>query len=138
MIKKSNQVDILSNNTYRYLLIIAGTLFLGFGIIGIIIPILPTTPFLLLAAACYARGSTRFYTWLMSNRWFGTYIKNYREGKGIPLLFKLITIALLWLTILGSIYFILSIIWIELVLLLIAAGVSIHIILIKTLKQKKD
>ena len=133
MIKKSNQVDILLNNTYRYLLIIAGTLFLGFGIIGIIIPILPTTPFLLLAAACYARGSTRFYTWLMSNRWFGTYIKNYREGKGIPLLFKLITIALLWLTILGSIYFILSIIWIELVLLLIAAGVTIHIIMIKTL-----
>jgi len=133
MIKKSNQVDILLYNTYRYLLIIAGTLFLGFGIIGIIIPILPTTPFLLLAAACYVRGSTRFYTWLMSNRWFGTYIKNYREGKGIPLLFKLITIALLWLTILGSIYFILSIIWIELVLLLIAAGVTIHIIMIKTL-----
>ena len=134
MKKESNQPDTSLNKTYRYLLITAGTFFLGFGIIGIILPILPTTPFLLLAAACYARGSTRFYTGLMNNRWFGTYIKNYREGKGIPLLFKIITIVLLWLTILGSIYFVLNILWIKLVLLLIALGVTIHIVMIRTLK----
>ena len=87
MVKKSNQMDLISNKFFRFLLIIAGTIFLVFGIIGIFLPILPTTPFLLLAAACYARSSKRFYNWLMNNKWFGNYIKNYNEGRGVPLIF---------------------------------------------------
>ena len=87
MIKKSNQIEIISNKFFRYLLIISGTIFLGFGIVGIFLPILPTTPFLLLSAACYARSSQRFYYWLMNNKWFGNYIKNYNEGRGVPLIF---------------------------------------------------
>jgi len=94
MVKKSDQTEIISNRFFRYLLIISGTIFLGFGIIGIFLPILPTTPFLLLAAACYARSSKRFYNWLMNNRWFGNYIKNYRDGRGVPLKFKIFTIFL--------------------------------------------
>ena len=136
MVKKSNQTDLVSNKYSRYLLIIAGTVFLGFGIIGIFLPILPTTPFLLLAAACYARSSKRFYNWLMSNKWFGTYIKNYREGKGVPLKFKVFTISLLWLTILTSIYFIINNFWIEIILIIIAIGVTIHILTIKTYRHK--
>jgi len=92
MVKKSNQADVMSNKTLRYILVIAGTVFLGFGLIGIFLPILPTTPFLLLAAACYARGSQRFYNWLMNNKWFGNYIKNYYGGRGVPLKFKILSI----------------------------------------------
>ena len=135
MAKKSNQTDLLSNRFFRYLLIVAGTIFLGFGIIGIFLPILPTTPFLLLAAACYARSSKRFYNWLMNNRWFGTYIKNYREGRGVPLKVKVFTISLLWITILASVFFIISNFLIEIILIIIAIGVTIHILTIKTIKQ---
>ena len=63
------------------------------------VPVLPTTPFLLLAAICYARSSERFYHWLLNNRWFGEYLKNYREGRGIPLREKTLTVLALWLTI---------------------------------------
>ena len=132
MIKKSDQMDLISNRFFRYLLIIAGTIFLGLGIIGIFLPILPTTPFLLLAAACYARSSKRFYDWLMNNKWFGTYIKNYREGRGVPLKFKVFTISLLWITILISVFFVINNFWIKIILIIIAIGVTIHILTIKT------
>ena len=138
MVKKSNQTDIISNRVLRYLLIIFGTIFLGFGIIGIFFPVLPTTPFLLLAAACYARSSKRVYDWLMNNKWFGTYIKNYREGRGVPLKFKIFTISLLWLTILFSVFFVINNFWIKIILILIAIGVTIHILTIKTYKQKRN
>jgi uncharacterized membrane protein YbaN (DUF454 family) len=69
----------------RRLLIVAGTLFTGLGIIGIFVPILPTTPFLLLAAACFMRSSERFYHWLINNRILGAYVRDYMEGKGIPI-----------------------------------------------------
>jgi len=69
----------------RKLLIIAGTISTAIGIIGIFVPILPTTPFLLLAAACYLRSSPRFYHWLVNNRFFGIYVRNYLQGRGMPL-----------------------------------------------------
>jgi len=116
----------------RGILFILGSLFLFLGIIGIIIPLLPTTPFLLLAAACFIRSSKKAYNWLLNNRWFGSYIKNYHEGKGIPLKVKIMAILFLWTTILASIFFVIEIFWIEILLLIIAATVSIHIILIKT------
>lgn len=138
MVKKSDRTDIISNRFLRYLLISAGTIFLGFGIIGIFLPVLPTTPFLLLAAACYARSSKRFYDWLMNNKWFGTYIKNYREGRGVPLKFKIFTISLLWITILVSVFFVINNYWVKIILILIAIGVTIHILTIKTYKQKRS
>jgi len=136
MVKKSNKNEIISNKFLRYLLIISGTISLVFGIIGIVLPILPTTPFLLLAAACYARSSQRFYKWLMKNKWFGNYIKNYREGRGVPLKFKIFTISLLWITILFSIYYVIDNFWVEIILFMIAVGVTTHIITIKNYKHK--
>ena len=135
---KPNQRDLISHKFFRYLLIIAGTIFLGLGIIGIFLPILPTTPFLLLATACYTRSSKRFYDWLLHNKWFGSYIKNYREGEGVPLKVKVYTISLLWITILFSAFFIISIFWVRVVLILIAAAVTVHILTIKTYKQKRS
>jgi len=136
MVKKSDQTDIISNRFFRYLLISTGTIFLGFGIIGIFLPILPTTPFLLLAAACYARSSKRFYDWFMNNRWFGTYIKTYRDGRGVPLKFKIFTITLLWITIIVSVFLVMNNYWVKIILILIAIGVTIHILTIKTYKKK--
>jgi uncharacterized membrane protein YbaN (DUF454 family) len=72
----------------------------------------------------------------MNNKWFGNYIKNYREGKGIPLKFKILTISLLWLTILTSIYFVINNFLIEMILIIIAIGVTIHILTIKTYRHK--
>jgi uncharacterized membrane protein YbaN (DUF454 family) len=118
----------------RRLLIGAGTLSLGLGIIGVFIPILPTTPFLLLAAACYMRSSERFYQWLISNRIFGAYVRNYIEGRGMPIRLKILTILLLWLTIGLSITFGVQNMVIRIVLICIAIGVTAHISLIKKRK----
>jgi uncharacterized protein len=119
----------------QILLITLGTFFVGVGIAGIFIPVLPTTPFLLLSAALYAKSSTRFYNWLINNRIFGQYIKNYREGKGIPLRLKIITITLLWVTIGCSAIFAVDILWVRIMLVLIAAGVTVHVVRIKPKKR---
>jgi uncharacterized membrane protein YbaN (DUF454 family) len=120
----------------RGLMIVAGTLFVVLGVIGMILPVLPTTPFLLLAAYFYARSSQRFYDWLMTNRWFGEYIRNYREGRGIPLRQKIITISLLWLTIGYSALFVVSIWWVRVLLFGIAIGVTTHLVRVKTLREE--
>jgi len=123
---------IVKSKPLRALLIICGTISLALGIIGIVIPVLPTTPFLLLAAACYARSSDRFYNWLMGNRVFGSYIRNYREGRGIPVRVKAMAITFLWATIFVSIFFLESFL-VRAILLIIAILVTLHIAMIKTL-----
>ncbi len=116
----------------RILLIVAGTLAVVLAMIGVLVPVLPTTVFLLLAAAAYARSSDRFYTWLVTNRVFGAYIRNYREGRGISLRHKLLTMLLLWATIGVSGHYFVDTWWVKLILLAVAIGVSIHIITIRT------
>jgi uncharacterized membrane protein YbaN (DUF454 family) len=118
----------------RILLVIAGTVCVGLGIVGIFVPVLPTTPFLLLAAACYARSSQRFHSWLLNNKWFGSYIRNYLERKGITLRAKIITLSLLWITIGVSAAFAVETLALKLILIIIAIGVSIHILSLRTLK----
>ena len=123
-------------NPRATLLMIAGTLCLVMGVVGMFLPVLPTTPFLLLAAYCYARSSQRFYDWLLANRWFGEYIRNYREGRGIPLKQKVLTISLLWVTIGYAAAFIVPAWWMRLILVGIAAGVTIHLIRTKTYRPE--
>jgi uncharacterized membrane protein YbaN (DUF454 family) len=106
------------------------------GVVGIFIPILPTTPFLLLAAYLYARSSQRFLNWLLTNRLFGRYISNYRNGLGLPLLQKVITIFALWLTIGVSATLFVKSWWLRGLLLVIALAVSIHLVCIKTYKPE--
>jgi len=131
---KKNDKRQITSNLSRGVLIIAGTFFVGLGILGIFLPILPTTPFLLLAAACYVRGSERFYNWLLNNKWFGNYIKNYLERKGVPLKVKILSISFLWITIGYSAVFVVHISLVRIILILIAIGVTIHILSIRTLK----
>lgn len=127
-------VDSMSEELKKQLLITAGTLSLVIGIVGIFVPLLPTTPFLLLAAGCYLRSSQKFYNWLMSNRFLGAYIRNYFEGRGIPVKVKLFIIALLWVTIGISIWLVAKPL-VTVILLIVAIGVTLHIIFIKT-RQK--
>jgi hypothetical protein len=131
-INKSNT----KSDLVRVGLLVLGTLFLAVGTVGIFLPLLPTTPFLLLAAACYARSSKRFYNWLLNNRWFGSYIKNYHEGRGISLKLKVITLALLWGTIAYSGFFVVDAIYWRIILLVIAVGVTIHILKTRTLRKE--
>lgn len=116
----------------RYLLIAAGTIAVGLAVLGIFLPILPTTPFLLLAAFLYARSSERFLHWLLANRLFGAYINNYRQGLGIPLREKILTIVALWLTIGVSAFYVVEAFWLKVVLGLIALGVTAHLTRIPT------
>jgi uncharacterized membrane protein YbaN (DUF454 family) len=122
----------------RRLLIVAGTVSTAIGIVGIFVPILPTTPFLLLAAVCYLRSSQRFYNWLLNNRFFGAYVRNYLQGKGMPLKIKIFTILLLWATITCSVVFAVQALVIRVVLLVIAVGVTVHIAMIRTAREEKD
>lgn len=122
----------------RVLWIGAGTLCVALGLVGILIPVLPTTPFLLLAAVCYGRSSPRFLHWLLTNRWFGAYIRNYREGRGLPRREKALTILALWLTIGVSAVYVVSHWWLRLALIAIALGVTIHLLWIKAAKLGRE
>ena len=113
-------------------LFLLGTVFLIFAGIGIFLPILPTTPFLLLSAGCYYKSSRRMHNWMMHNKWFGDYIRNYSEGKGISMKAKFFTLSLLWAFILYSIFVIASDLVVQFILLAIAIGVTIHIIKLPT------
>lgn len=111
-----------------------GTIFFGLALVGIFLPLLPTTPFLLLAAMCFAKSSKRFYDWLLNNKYFGNYLKNYQQGKGVPLKVKVYSVSLLWVAIICSVVFVVQNIIIAAVLIVIAIGVTFHILIIKTLK----
>lgn len=84
----------------KTLYIVLGSISLALGILGIFLPLLPTTPFLLLTAALYFKGSPRLYNWLLNHRHFGPYIRNFRENKAIPLRAKIISLVLMWGTML--------------------------------------
>lgn len=122
------------NRFLRILLIIAGSIALGLGILGIFLPLLPTTPFLLLAAACYARSSDRFHDWLLGHRIFGEYIRNYRDHRAIKLRAKVLGITMLWLTI-GISIFLISYLWLKLLLAVIAIAVTLHLLSLKTIRS---
>ena len=126
-----NKKEKILKKPVKILLIATGTFLIGVSIVGIFIPVLPTTPFLLLAAALYARSSKRFYNWLINNRILGRYIKNYREGKGIPLKVKIIAISILWITIGYSAIFAMEILWVRILLVIIAIGVTVHIVRVR-------
>ena len=131
---QSSGVHTLSS-LKKGLFIATGTICLGLGTVGIILPVLPTTPFLLLSAACYLRGSERMYRWLLNNKWFGKYIRNYREGKGIPLRGKVSALLLLWITISCSAILLVKISMVQIILFTIAIGVSIYIIRLPTFRK---
>jgi len=131
----SEKMKKVSDRLLKGTLIVLGTCFVGLGVLGIFLPLLPATPFFLLAVACYARSSKRFYDWLLDNRLFGSYIRNYREGRGISPKLKVVTLALLWGTITYSATFVVDELYWRIILLVIAVGVTKHILKTRTLRQ---
>ena len=130
--------NYLSNKVVRAFFFGVGTIFLVLAVIGMVLPILPTTPFLLLALACYCRSSKRMTHWILTNKYFGNYIRRYKEGKGIPLKTKILALTILWITVSYSAFFMVQK-WlpIQLVLFAVAIGVTIHLIRLPTYKEPK-
>lgn len=110
----------------RGALLICGTLSLALGMIGIFVPLLPTTCFLLLAAWCYARSSPRLYDRLLRARWIGDYLRRYRDERVIPPRVKVASLVIMWISIgYGVLAFDNRVV--RVILLLIAIGVTIHL-----------
>lgn len=116
--------------------IIIGSIFVGIGVIGIFIPLLPTTVFLLIASYFFMKSSPELNQRLLNNKHLGSYIRNYKEKKGMPLRSKITSIFLLWLSILLSAYYFTDNIFVRILLLIIAAGVTIHIATLKNLESQ--
>lgn len=115
----------------RYILIACGCILLALGAVGIVIPVLPTTPFVLLAAACFSASSPKAYQLLLRNRFFGPYIAHYRCGGGITIAAKARGIIVLWVLLTVSAV-LLDKLWLYLLLGTVGAGVTLHLLLIKT------
>ena len=118
----------------KYLYLTAGFLTLGTGVVGIFIPVLPTTPFLLLAAACFLKSSEKLYTWLTSHKVFGKYIENYIKHKAVSRNSKIVSIAVLW-AVLSVSLFVSNSLHIKLCLLIVGIGVTCHLVLLKSLEK---
>jgi len=115
----------------RYLLLAIGWLSVALGVLGIFLPVLPTTPFLLLAAACFARSSPRFHAWLIHHPRLGPWIRGYLDGEGIPLKAKAYAIGLMWASILFSCWLV-PLFWARLLMIVSAMLVSLYILRQKT------
>ena len=123
------------NPVVRWLLIIGGFVLVGIGALGIFLPLLPTTIFLILAAWCFARSSENFHRWLHTNRLFGKYLSQYRSKTGMTRNSKIFSITFLWLGIGFSGIFFTNNLYVRILLAAIAIAVSWHLLSIKTVKD---
>lgn len=120
----------------KYILIVAGFASLGLGILGIFLPLLPTTPFLLLSAALFGRSSERLYNQLLTHKILGGYIRDFLNERAVPLRIKVLSISALWITI-GCTVFPAAggRLWLQILLPALAAGVTAHILSYKTKRK---
>ena len=116
----------------RFVLIALGTFCLGLGVAGVFVPGLPTTPFLLLAAALYVRSSERMYTWLLKHKVFGKFIRDFRESRSISLRSKVISIGTMWAMILLSILLFIQNLAVEVVISALGVVGTVVLLLIPT------
>jgi uncharacterized membrane protein YbaN (DUF454 family) len=128
--------DRQRSRALTYLLVSAGFICVSLGVAGIFVPLLPTTPFLLLAAACFARSSDRFYRWLVTNRWLGGYVRNYMEHRATTVAAKVVSITTLWCFI-GFATAVLAESWlVRSLLLVVAVGVTAHLASLRTIRRE--
>ncbi len=116
----------------RILCIVLGSVSLVLGVIGAFVPLLPTTPFLLLTAFLYMKGSQRCYVWLMRQPVLGKYIRDYRENKIIPLRAKIISLTLMWGSMAYCAVYVIHQWPVRILLAMIAIGVTMHILSFKS------
>jgi uncharacterized membrane protein YbaN (DUF454 family) len=114
----------------KAILLALGFVALGFGGVGIFIPLLPTTPFVICAAACFSIANPSLYRKLEKNRYFGEYIRNYREKTGISRQARVGGLTFLWITlVISALVFRQPLVWI--ILAVVGTAVSAHILLLR-------
>lgn len=129
---KTNPLTLLTQRLKKALWVITGFIALGLGILGIVLPVLPTTPFILLAAFCFLRGSPRLHTWLEEQPWLGKQLRLWNEKRAITPKVRRFAISYLWLAIGFSVLFVLSAPVAQAVLLLIGLAVTIFLLRLST------
>ncbi|PKN11721.1 MAG: DUF454 domain-containing protein [Deltaproteobacteria bacterium HGW-Deltaproteobacteria-4] len=122
----------------RALFLGIGVLSTTLGVLGIFLPLLPTVPLLLLAAACFARSSPRCYTWLLDHPRLGPMVSDYLDGNGIPLRAKVWAILLLWMSISLSALFLVPILLVQMALFSVAAGVTLYLLRLPTRNEDEN
>jgi uncharacterized membrane protein YbaN (DUF454 family) len=119
------------------LLFYTGWIFVVLGFIGVILPLVPTTPFLLVATAIFYKTSPRFYNWILGNRYFGRYIRDFKEKRGIPLRVKIVALLFMWTSLLLSTFYLVPLMWVKILMLFIGIAVTVHIMNIKTKDERR-
>jgi uncharacterized membrane protein YbaN (DUF454 family) len=135
--KDTNQKKIVDRNLFgkRVFFLVSGFVSLGLAILGIFLPVLPTTPFLLLSAYCFSRSSKKWHQWLLKHKHFGKIIRDYNDRRGVSLRIKIFAISFLWITILFSVVVVVEPIVLDFLLITIATFVTIHILKLQTLRD---
>ena len=133
--QKTESQSVKPRGIYHYLYFISGVMLVAIGVIGIFLPVLPTTIFLILASACFIKSSPQANEWLRNHKILGMYIKNYQDGTGLTIKSKIFNITFLWIMISASALLFTELWYIRFLLFAIAIGVTIHLLMIKT---KKD
>lgn len=123
----------VTNPLKRGIYFSVGIISLVIGIVGVFLPVIPTTPLILLSAWCFFRSSSRLYRWVVSNERLGPTIVNFQEGRGITTKTKIRAVVMMWLTISVSVYFFITNIYLITFLYLIAIGVTIYLFRLPTL-----
>jgi len=132
---QNSEKNTITSSLKKGVYLIVGTISLAAGIVGVFLPVLPTTPFILLSAWCFFRSSSKIYNWVISNERFGPTIENYQEGRGITKPTKIKAIVMMWLTITASIYLTIRNMYLISFLYLIAIGVTIYLYRLPTLVE---
>ena len=121
----------------RMILIAIGWLSIVAGVIGLFLPLVPTVPLLLLAAACFARSSERFHRWLVEHDHLGPLVRDYLQGGGIPLRAKVTAIGMVWVSVPISAFFFVSILWVRVMLMVIATGITLYLLSLPSLPSNQ-
>lgn len=122
----------------KVFLVTVGTLSLFLGILGIFLPLIPTTPLLLLASACYVRSSKKLHFWLLHHRWFGPYIQSFRTGKGIPFHAKVMAFIIIWFSFGFSAIFVVEPLLLKILFIGGACFFTVFLLRVKTLRRPPD
>ncbi|SHM92587.1 YbaN family protein [Gracilibacillus kekensis] len=124
-------------NIKRTLWLIGGSISLIIGLIGIIVPLLPTTPLVILAAFCFGKSSKALHQWLVTNKYFGKYLADYQSGKGVPIRIKLFAVIIVWTSVLFTLT-VIPLFYVKVFMIGVALFVTIFISTSPLLKKKKN
>jgi uncharacterized protein len=133
---QNTEKKTVTGSLKKAIYIIVGSISLAAGLVGVFLPVIPTTPFILLSAGCFLRSSERLFQWVVSNETLGPTIQNYHEGKGITKNTKIRAIVMMWLTISLSVYFFITNTYLIALLYVIAIGVSVYLFKLPTVKEQ--